>query len=235
MPSYHSIAIFVLPIVGRSNKLANTALKRSLIQLLLLSCVLNVYYFHPVQSLAFGPSVGPNSNSNGYSNVNFNKQPLTSGLQTSRLTPSSPSTTPLQRVLLHSKGTIQTFFSSYYNATTNIQIDSEDWVDGGRGEGGPPFVVNRRVTQSIVVNDKYVPYCYATSTIRVVDKDLYKNKGLAQMLTNKINRFELKEWGFDEEGRLWRNYVIGGEEVEAEVKEEFVKDCFDLLQGFNII
>lgn len=49
------------------------------------------------------------------------------------------------------------------------------------------------------------------------------------MFNNKITRFELKDWGVDSEGKLWRNYMIGGEDVEAEVREEFVKDCFELL------
>ncbi|GMH80036.1 hypothetical protein TL16_g08374 [Triparma laevis f. inornata] len=153
--------------------------------------------------LAFGPNVGPTGLANGFSNVNLN-QPFqrvggASNLQTARLTPSFPETTPLQRVLLHSKGTIQTFFSSYYNATTNICIDSEAWVES---EGGVnrefPFVVNRRVTQSIVVGDggeragKLVPYCIATSTIKVGDVDVYKNKvrrsGLGGRLAKIIKR-----------------------------------------------
>jgi len=77
------------------------------------------------------------------------------GAMCERLTRRDVHTTGLQRVLIHSEKTIQTFFSSYYNAPTSIRIVKSALSPG------MTRTFDRAVTQWV----KGRKYCDATSQI----------------------------------------------------------------------
>ena len=134
---------------------------------------------------------------------------------------------PLERILLTANGNVQRILSAYFNTKVSVEIISNIQILSTKKEQ----VFDRKV--ELRIYDQSTIVCEAFSQITITDPhilDLILNQGIAigQLFRylNILPQFKLLQVGRSNES-FWRNYTLSASGIHCEIKEIFIRSCFN--------
>ena len=131
--------------------------------------------------------------------------------------------TPLERVVLTANGNLQRIMSAYYGASVVVDVLLCERVEDR--------VYDREV--NLIMDGQ--KFCNAKGKIELLDDDCIeavesKNVGVGQLFRymGLLPSFELLGAGHNEQGELWRTYILSTAKLTCTFTETFVKDFSEL-------
>lgn len=130
---------------------------------------------------------------------------------------------PLERVVLTANGNLQRIMSAYYGASVVVDVLLCERVEDR--------VYDREV--NLMMDGQ--KFCNAKGKIELLDDDCIeavesKNVGVGQLFRylGLLPSFELLGAGHNEQGELWRTYILSTAKLTCTFTETFVKDFSEL-------